>query len=51
VLTVQSPMLSEADQLAWATRDSTQEWQRLQRLREQEQADLEFALELSRQET
>jgi len=44
-------MLSEADQLAWATRDSTQEWQRLQRLREQEQADLELALELSRQET
>jgi len=44
-------MLSEADQLAWATRDSTQEWQRLQRLQEQEQADLELALALSRQET
>jgi len=43
--------MSEADQIAWATRDSTQEWQRLQRLREQEQADLEMALALSRQDT
>jgi len=43
--------MSEADQLAWATRDSTQEWQRLQQLQAQEQADLELALALSRQET
>jgi len=43
--------MTEADQLAWATHDSTQEWQRLQRLQEQEQADLEMALAISRQET
>jgi len=43
--------MSEADQLAWATRDSTEEWRRLQRLKDQEQADLELALALSRQDT
>lgn len=51
VCDLQSQVMSEADQLAWATRDSTQEWQRLQQLKEQEQADLELALALSRQET
>ena len=51
VYDLQSQAMSEADQLEWATRDSTHEWQRLQRLQEQEQADLELALALSRQET
>lgn len=42
---------SEAEQLAWAKRDSEQEYERLRRLREQEQADLELAIALSKQET
>lgn len=42
---------TEAEQLAWATRDSSHEWQRLKKLQEQEQADLEMALALSQQDT
>lgn len=42
---------SEAEQLAWAKRDSEQEYERLRRLRDQEQADLELAIALSKQES
>lgn len=46
-----SKFATEAEQLAWATRDSSHEWQRLKKLQEQEQADLEMALALSQQDT
>jgi hypothetical protein len=42
--------VTEDEQLAWATRDSSQEWERQRKLQEQEQADLELALALSRQD-
>jgi len=42
-------LTSEAEQLAWAKRDSQQEWERQKRLRDQEQADLERAIALSKQ--
>lgn len=45
-----SKFASESEQLAWATRDSTQEFQRLKRLQEQEQAELELAIALSKQD-
>lgn len=42
---------SESDQLAWATQESQySEEGRLQRMREQEQADLELAIALSKAE-
>jgi hypothetical protein len=40
---------SEAEQLAWATRDSKREWERQKQLRDQEEADLERAIALSKQ--
>jgi len=40
---------SEAEQLEWATRDSKKEWEKLKQLQEQEQADLERAIALSKQ--
>ena len=39
---------SEAEQLAWATRHSQEEWERRQQLEKQEQADLEMAIALSK---
>jgi hypothetical protein len=47
LLLVMFQFVSEAEQLAWAKRDSNQEWERLKKLQEQEQAELELALALS----
>ena len=46
----QKKLSSEAEQPAWATRDSTQEWERQKRLRKQKEADLELAIALSKQD-
>ena len=38
----------EAEQLAWAKKDSEQEYRRMKKMEEREQQELELALALSR---
>lgn len=45
-----SKFVLEAEQLAWAKRDSEEDYERVRRMKEKEQQDLEMALALSRKE-